>query len=110
MFPAARGSSSFARHAFNDLVSFGAALAQMLNYIITVAISAFSAPHCVKVFWSRLRKNTWGGIVGIVVVVIVVGINIVGVKESAALNFFFSSRRRHTRFDCDWSSDVCSSD
>src|SRR2546430_444659 len=29
------------------------------------------------------------------------------VPESA---FFFSSRRRHTRFDCDWSSDVCSSD
>src|SRR2546430_86138 len=27
-----------------------------------------------------------------------------------AFLFFFSSRRRHTRFDCDWSSDVCSSD
>src|SRR2546427_11184279 len=27
-----------------------------------------------------------------------------------AVCFFFSSRRRHTRFDCDWSSDVCSSD
>src|SRR2546430_9427391 len=27
-----------------------------------------------------------------------------------AVFFFFSSRRRHTRFDCDWSSDVCSSD
>src|SRR5256886_396530 len=26
------------------------------------------------------------------------------------IDFFFSSRRRHTRFDCDWSSDVCSSD
>src|SRR5580692_4742971 len=26
------------------------------------------------------------------------------------LFFFFSSRRRHTSFDCDWSSDVCSSD
>src|SRR2546427_3938900 len=26
------------------------------------------------------------------------------------ISFFFSSRRRHTRFDCDWSSDVCSSD
>src|SRR2546430_1683345 len=26
------------------------------------------------------------------------------------VTFFFSSRRRHTRFDCDWSSDVCSSD
>src|SRR2546430_8962823 len=29
---------------------------------------------------------------------------------AVALFFFFSSRRRHTRFDCDWSSDVCSSD
>src|SRR5256886_7398783 len=28
----------------------------------------------------------------------------------AGCTFFFSSRRRHTRFDCDWSSDVCSSD
>src|SRR2546430_10865982 len=28
----------------------------------------------------------------------------------AVMPFFFSSRRRHTRFDCDWSSDVCSSD
>src|SRR2546430_3412493 len=30
--------------------------------------------------------------------------------ESQTSCFFFSSRRRHTRFDCDWSSDVCSSD
>src|SRR5256886_3068805 len=30
--------------------------------------------------------------------------------EATMLFFFFSSRRRHTRFDCDWSSDVCSSD
>src|SRR2546427_6049707 len=29
---------------------------------------------------------------------------------STVIFFFFSSRRRHTRFDCDWSSDVCSSD
>src|SRR2546430_11218132 len=34
-----------------------------------------------------------------------------GVEEwRRGLFFFFSSRRRHTRFDCDWSSDVCSSD
>src|SRR2546430_3520403 len=32
------------------------------------------------------------------------------VTESHKVRFFFSSRRRHTRFDCDWSSDVCSSD
>src|SRR2546430_8387310 len=30
--------------------------------------------------------------------------------EARVFCFFFSSRRRHTRFDCDWSSDVCSSD
>src|SRR5256886_6781196 len=30
--------------------------------------------------------------------------------QSGCSLFFFSSRRRHTRFDCDWSSDVCSSD
>src|SRR2546430_12093666 len=32
------------------------------------------------------------------------------VSDALYVYFFFSSRRRHTRFDCDWSSDVCSSD
>src|SRR6266571_7148255 len=32
------------------------------------------------------------------------------IKELARDGFFFSSRRRHTRLTCDWSSDVCSSD
>src|SRR5256886_10079050 len=33
-----------------------------------------------------------------------------GGQAQRLCSFFFSSRRRHTRFDCDWSSDVCSSD
>src|SRR2546430_9001433 len=42
---------------------------------------------------------------------VVVGIVSDRIDEADAWNgFFFSSRRRHTRFDCDWSSDVCSSD
>src|SRR5213080_3880139 len=45
MYPEAGGSASFARHAFNELASFVAAWAQMLNYVITVAISAFFVPH-----------------------------------------------------------------
>src|SRR5260370_23097656 len=32
------------------------------------------------------------------------------IDRNAYITFFFSSRRRHTRFKCDWSSDVCSSD
>src|SRR5438309_6780786 len=31
-------------------------------------------------------------------------------EEISGASFFFSSRRRHTRWNCDWSSDVCSSD
>jgi APA family basic amino acid/polyamine antiporter len=85
-FPEAGGSSSFARHAFNELVSFGAAWAQMLNYVITVAISAFFVPHYLSIFWEPLKTNPWDVIVGIGVVIILVGINIVGVKEAAALN------------------------
>ena len=53
-FPEAGGSSSFARRAFNELVSFFAAWGQMLNYIITVAISAFFVPHYLAVFWEPL--------------------------------------------------------
>src|SRR6266853_4174217 len=37
-------------------------------------------------------------------------VKLCGEKDIPLLFFFFSSRRRHTRFDCDWSSDVCSSD
>src|SRR2546430_11005920 len=36
--------------------------------------------------------------------------NIKTYLRNGAIDFFFSSRRRHTIFDCDWSSDVCSSD
>jgi basic amino acid/polyamine antiporter, APA family len=85
-FPEAGGSSSFARHAFNELVSFGAAWAQMLNYVITVAISAFFVPHYLSIFWEPLKTNPWDVIVGVVVVVVLVGINIVGIREAAALN------------------------
>src|SRR5512132_1942730 len=58
-YPEAGGSSSFARHAFNELVSFSAAWAQMLNYIITIAISAFFVPHYLSIFWGPLRENPW---------------------------------------------------
>jgi APA family basic amino acid/polyamine antiporter len=85
-FPEAGGSSSFARHAFNELVSFGAAWAQMLNYIITVAISAFFVPHYLSIFWGPLKTNPWDIVGGVIVVVVLVGINIVGIKEAAALN------------------------
>jgi basic amino acid/polyamine antiporter, APA family len=85
-YPEAGGSASFARHAFNELVSFGAGWAQMLNYVITIAISAFFVPHYLSIFWEPLRENPWDIIGGAVVIVVLVAVNIVGIKESARLN------------------------
>ena len=85
-FPEAGGSSSFARHAFNELVSFGAAWAQMLNYIITIAISAFFVPHYLSIFWGPLRENPWDIVGGAIVVVLLVLLNVVGIREAARLN------------------------
>jgi APA family basic amino acid/polyamine antiporter len=85
-FPEAGGSSSFARHAFNELVSFGAAWAQMLNYIITIAISAFFVPHYLSIFWAPLKQNPWDIVVGVLVIVVLVTLNIVGTQESARVN------------------------
>jgi APA family basic amino acid/polyamine antiporter len=85
-FPEAGGSSSFARHAFNEVVSFGAAWAQMLNYIITIAISAFFVPHYLSIFWEPLRQNPWDIIGGAAVIVLLVALNIVGIQESARIN------------------------
>jgi basic amino acid/polyamine antiporter, APA family len=85
-YPEAGGSSSFARHAFNELVSFEAAWAQMLNYIATIAVSAFFVPHYLSVFWPPLRENPWDIVGGIVVIVALVLLNIVGVQESAKVN------------------------
>jgi APA family basic amino acid/polyamine antiporter len=89
-FPEAGGSSSFARHAFNELVSFGAAWAQMLNYIITIAISAFFVPHYLSIFWGPLRENPWDVAGGVGVVVVLVLLNIVGIQEAARLNIFLA--------------------
>jgi APA family basic amino acid/polyamine antiporter len=85
-YPEAGGSSSFARHAFNEVVSFGAAWAQMLNYIITISISAFFVPHYLSIFWSPLRDDPWDIVVGSGVIAILVGLNVVGLREAASLN------------------------
>ncbi len=89
-FPEAGGSSSFARHAFNELVSFGAAWAQMLNYVITVAISVIFVPHYLSIFWEPLRTNPWDIVVGIGATWVLVGINVIGIKEAAGLNIFLA--------------------
>src|SRR2546421_398075 len=79
MYPEAGGSSSFARRAFNEFWSFFAAWGQMLNYIITVAISAFFVPHYLGVFWEPLGRSPADIVAGIGVVGLLVGLNVLGV-------------------------------
>jgi APA family basic amino acid/polyamine antiporter len=91
MFPEAGGSSSFARHAFNELWSFFAAWAQMLNYTITIAISAFFVPHYLGgLFWPALEHSPGDVIFGIGVVALLSGVNVVGVREAAGLNILLA--------------------
>jgi APA family basic amino acid/polyamine antiporter len=90
MYPEAGGSSSFARHAFNEFWSFFAAWGQMLNYIITVSISAFFVPHYLGVFWEPLRHSPGDIVGGIVIVAVLSIVNVVGVKEAAGLNIFLA--------------------
>ena len=84
-FPEAGGSASFARHAFDELVSFTAGWAQMLVYVVTVAVSAFFVPHYLSIFWEPLRTNPWDIVGGAIVIVVLVALNIVGVTEAAKL-------------------------
>src|SRR5438105_3530980 len=89
-YPEAGGSASFARHAFNELVSFGAAWAQMLNYVITIAISVIFVPHYLSIFWGPLRTTPWAVIIGIALTWALVLLNIVGVQEAAKLNILLA--------------------
>jgi APA family basic amino acid/polyamine antiporter len=93
MYPEAGGASSFARRAFNEFWSFFAAWGQMLNYVITVAISAFFLPHYlgeVLDFAAPLRSSPGDVIFGAAVIALLAGINVVGVKESAGINILLA--------------------
>jgi APA family basic amino acid/polyamine antiporter len=90
MFPEAGGSSSFARHAFNDVVSFFAGWALSLDYIITIAISAFFVPHYLGAFFPSLTHNPGDIIGGLVTIVLLAALNIRGLGESAKLNLFLA--------------------
>src|ERR671918_481502 len=92
MYPEAGGSSSFARRAFNEFWSFFAAWGQMLNYTITVAISAFFVPHYFGsvIGVDALRHSPADIFFGIGVVAFLSFVNVIGVKESAGLNIFLA--------------------
>jgi APA family basic amino acid/polyamine antiporter len=51
------GSTVFARYAFNELISFIAGWAILLDYVILIAVTAYSATQYLKTFWSPLGNR-----------------------------------------------------
>ena len=84
--PEAGGSGAFARRAFNDWVSFIAGWVLMMDYIVTMSISAFSAANYLGFFIPILKTWPTNSIIGIIIVAGLALINLTGVKESSRLN------------------------
>jgi APA family basic amino acid/polyamine antiporter len=89
--PEAGGSASFARRAFNEFVSFAIGWGQMLVYTATIAISALFVPHYLAVFWPVLKAWPYNTIGGAATILLLVGINVVGIKEAARLNVILAA-------------------
>ena len=87
MFPEAGGSASFARHGFNDVAGFAAGWALMLSYIVTISISAFTIPPYLGFFWAPFKESPiMGTATSMGIVVLLMVINVIGVKQTSLLN------------------------
>ncbi|MBS0626236.1 MAG: amino acid permease [Verrucomicrobia bacterium] len=94
-FPEPGGSATFSRYAFNDLISFIAGWGLMLDYIVTVAISAFAIPpymtHLLNMAGIPYTNDTVPHVVSTIVIILVLcGINILGVKGSGRFSFILA--------------------
>jgi basic amino acid/polyamine antiporter, APA family len=73
------GSSSFARHAFNELIAFVAGWAILIDYLIVAALAAISVPHYLEPVSSHLSEPGWEiGVAGAVIVA-ACALNVAGV-------------------------------
>jgi len=82
------GSSSFARHAFNELIAFIAGWAILIDYLIVAALAAISVPHYLEPISSNLSEAGWEiGVAGAVIVTACVlnVLNVTGRKRERPL-------------------------
>jgi basic amino acid/polyamine antiporter, APA family len=73
------GSSSFARHAFNELIAFIAGWAILIDYLIVAALAAISVPHYLEPVSSHLSEQGWEIAVAGAVIVAACALNVAGV-------------------------------
>jgi len=83
MLPEAGGSSSFARHGFNELIGFIAGWALVFSYVVTIAISSFTIPSYLGYFWEPFKQSQVLGVaVSMGIVLFLTALNVLGVRES----------------------------
>ena len=73
------GSSSFARHAFNELIAFIAGWAILIDYLIVAALAAISVPHYLEPISADLTEPGWEIAVAALVIAVACGLNIFNV-------------------------------
>jgi basic amino acid/polyamine antiporter, APA family len=78
LHPERGGATVFARYAFNELVSFVAGWAIMLDYIILIAVTCYSATQYLRVFWHPLGNYTESLLLALAFIAFVVLINVRG--------------------------------
>ena len=78
MFRERGGSNTLARNAFNELVSFVAGWAILIDYVIVIALAAVTVPHYLGPISADLASGTGEQVVAVAVVVVVAVVNIVG--------------------------------
>jgi APA family basic amino acid/polyamine antiporter len=89
--PEAGGSSTFARRAFNsDGLSFVAGWALLLDYVVTIAISAYTVPPYLAHFFPVFRTPAGHFIAAAVLIALLTFLNIVGIKESTTLSLILA--------------------
>ena len=96
-FSESGGSATFARHAFNDLISFIAGWGLLLDYIVTIAISAFAVPpylaHILEMAGvpAGIIESTPVHIgLTLFIIIFLLLLNIVGIKHSTRTSFYLA--------------------
>ena len=82
MFNEAGGSNTLARHAFNELVSFIAGWAILIDYVIVIALAAVTVPHYLEPISGDLADGTGEVVIAIAVITLVAVVNLIGYTGS----------------------------